>query len=80
LFVLEAELPAQFHPAHFKPGEEIAVVDHSHLIGFSVAHPHRRFVEFTHVVGSVAERAVTFSPLTRKSESRCNNNVGDASE
>ena len=39
LAIGESKLPQQFNPANFKPNEVIGMIDHTHLIGFRVAHP-----------------------------------------
>src|ERR1700722_5431520 len=47
-FVLETELAAEFHAADLKPGEIISVVNHTHLVGFGVAHAHCGFCVVRH--------------------------------
>src|SRR6185437_8045112 len=46
--VAESQLPHQFHARHLEPHEEIRVVDHSHLVGFGVAHANSRFARDGH--------------------------------
>src|SRR5271154_1463241 len=55
-FIFKSQLAAQIHAAHFEPGEIIAVVHHSHLVRFGVAHTNCSFAVFHNCLGNCSGR------------------------
>src|SRR5437879_1214346 len=58
VLVRETQLPEQFHSPDFEPDEMIGMIDHSHLIGLGIAHPHTAFIDDGVVVRRNVGRAL----------------------
>ena len=46
--VFDTQRANQLHAAHLEPDEIVGVVDHTHLVGFGIAHPYGGVVVFDH--------------------------------